>query len=106
MNQAFFKFFAAFAALAVLTSCSANDNGFEYKGEPKVDTTKTVQRTRKVRKNDYDFKRLRGGAEVYSLTYGGHEYIIYRGSECCSMLHSESCPCKKEKVVSQPKEEL
>ena len=35
-------------------------------------------------------------SEVYSIEIEGHQYIIYSGSYKGGIVHSESCPCKKE----------
>ena len=33
---------------------------------------------------------------IYSLEIEGHEYIIFDGNSKGGIIHSESCPCKKE----------
>ena len=34
--------------------------------------------------------------QVYSIEIEGHQYIIFNGSYKGNIIHSESCPCKKE----------
>lgn len=34
--------------------------------------------------------------EVYSIEIEGHQYIIFDGAYKGGIIHSESCPCKKE----------
>ena len=49
----------------------------------------STQPNRKVFKNSFD-------ACIYSLEIEGHEYIIFNGYRKGGIIHSESCPCKKE----------
>lgn len=35
-------------------------------------------------------------ASIYSMEIEGHEYIIFDGYYKGGIIHSESCPCKKE----------
>lgn len=37
-----------------------------------------------------------GTVEVYSTEVDGHKYIILDGPHKGGIVHSESCPCKKE----------
>ena len=32
---------------------------------------------------------------IYSISIEGHEYIVFDGAYKGSIIHSESCPCKK-----------
>ena len=36
------------------------------------------------------------GTSIYSICIEGHEYIILNGDRKGFIVHSESCPCKKE----------
>ena len=38
-------------------------------------------------------------SEVKVVTVKGHEYIIVNGSNRGGIVHSESCPCKKDEVA-------
>lgn len=33
---------------------------------------------------------------IYSIEFEGHKYIIFSGFRQGGIIHSESCPCKKE----------
>ncbi len=103
MIKALSKFFTVIATVIVLASCdpeyALKGGGFEYKGETRADTVTAKRKVREPRKGDYDAKRLKGAVygDMFIITYEGHEYFLYRGTECCSMVHSESCPCKRKK---------
>lgn len=32
-----------------------------------------------------------------TVNIDGHDYIVFRGNNCISVIHSESCSCKKKK---------
>lgn len=34
---------------------------------------------------------------IYSIEIEGHKYIVFNGSQKGGIIHSESCPCIKEK---------
>ena len=36
------------------------------------------------------------GTLIYSIEIEGHDYIIFDGYRKGGIIHSESCPCKKE----------
>ena len=38
------------------------------------------------------------GACIYSVEIEGHEYIIFDGYRKGGIIHSESCPCKKDEA--------
>ena len=42
------------------------------------------------------YYRRTSGTAIYSICIEGHEYIILNGSHKSNIIHSESCPCKKE----------
>lgn len=44
--------------------------------------------------NERYFKRS-SSAIIYSISIEGHEYIVFDGAYKGSIIHSESCPCKK-----------
>ena len=37
-------------------------------------------------------------ARIYSIEIEGHDYIVFNGYRKGGITHSESCPCKKEKM--------
>ena len=37
-------------------------------------------------------------SRLYVIDVKGHEYIIFGGGHKGGIIHSESCPCKKEKM--------
>lgn len=39
-----------------------------------------------------------GDVRIYSIEIEGHVYIIFDGHRKGGIIHSESCPCKKEKM--------
>ena len=39
-----------------------------------------------------------GDVRIYSIEIEGHVYIIFDGYRKGGIIHSESCPCKKEKM--------
>ena len=39
-----------------------------------------------------------GDIQIYSIEIKGHVYIIFDGYRKGGIIHSESCPCKKEKM--------
>ena len=38
------------------------------------------------------------GVRIYSIEIEGHDYIVFDGYRKGGIVHSESCPCKKEKT--------
>ena len=42
------------------------------------------------------YYRRTSGTAIYSICIEGHEYIILNGDRKGFIIHSESCPCKKE----------
>ena len=36
------------------------------------------------------------GTVIYSICIEGHDYIVFNGHREGGIVHSESCPCKKE----------
>ena len=42
------------------------------------------------------YYRRTSGTAIYSICIEGHEYIILNGDRKGGIIHSESCPCKKE----------
>ena len=42
------------------------------------------------------YYRRTSGTAIYSICIEGHEYIILNGYRKGFIIHSESCPCKKE----------
>ena len=42
------------------------------------------------------YYRRTSGTAIYSICIEGHEYIILNGGHKSNIIHSESCPCKKE----------
>ena len=76
MRQTLFNCALVIASALCLAGCE------EYDTTPAQSNVKYYRRTR--------------GTAIYSICIEGHEYIILNGYRKGSIIHSESCPCKKE----------
>ena len=43
-----------------------------------------------------EYYNLTIGVRIYSIEIEGHEYILFNGYRKGGIIHSESCPCRKE----------
>lgn len=78
MKQVLFKCVLVIASALFLTGCEEHAY---YESE---------QSTERYFKKTFD-------TIIYSIEIEGHKYIIFNGFRKGGIIHSESCPCMKEK---------
>ena len=77
MKQTLFNYALVIASALCLSGCEEHTDS-----EPAQSNVKYIMRT---------FSTV-----IYSICIEGHDYILFDGYRKGGIVHSESCPCKKE----------